>query len=69
MTPETLLTLTGDVLVCVRAADKWSATHLVLMKNIAAGKLPYNADFDFNKDGVVDDVDVTTLRKILLGEE
>lgn len=67
MTPETLLTLTGDVLVCVRAADEYSVINLVHMKKIVAGMLPYDADYDLNNDGVVDDKDITILRKKLLG--
>lgn len=66
MTPESLLTMTGDVLVCVRAKDEYDAGHLVRMKKIAAGILPYHEDYDLNKDGVVDEQDLTALRKILL---
>lgn len=67
MTPEALLTLTGDVLVCVRAADEWNILNLVRMKKMVAGIIPPEDDYDLNKDGVVDDADVLALRKILLG--
>ena len=66
MTPESLLTMTGDVLICVRAKDKYDAGDLVRAKKIASGILPYHADYDFNNDGVVDDNDVKFLRNYIL---
>lgn len=66
MTPEVLLSLTGDVMVAVRAKDIYDVRDLVRVKQIAAGLLPYHEDYDFNKDGVVDEADVTWLRKFLL---
>ena len=66
MTPESLLTMTGDVLICVRAKDKYDVLDLVRAKKIASGILPYHADYDFNNDGVVDDNDVNFLRRYIL---
>ena len=67
MSPETLLALTGEVIVAVRAKDIYDVRDLVRMKKIASGIEPYNEDYDLNKDGVVDESDLTILRKILLG--
>jgi len=66
MTPEVLLSLTGDVMVAVRAKDIYDVLDLVRVKKIASGLLPYHEDYDFNKDGVVDEADVTWLRKFIL---
>ena len=67
MSPETLLALTGEVIVAVRAKDIYDIRDLVRMKKIALGIEPYNEDYDLNKDGVVDESDLTILKKILLG--
>ena len=40
--------------------------EMPLSERIAAGLLPYHEDYDFNKDGVVDEADVTWLRKFIL---
>lgn len=67
MTPETLLALTGDVVVAVRAKDKYDLRDLVTIARIAAGMEPYHEDYDLNKDGVVDDNDITLMQGILYG--
>ena len=67
MSPETLLAMTGDVIVAVRAKDMYDIRDLVRMKKISAGMEPYHEDYDLNKDGVVDETDLSILRKILLG--
>lgn len=67
MSPETLLAMTGEVVVAVRAKDMYDVRDLVRMKKISAGMEPYHEDYDLNKDGVVDDADIAILRKILLG--
>lgn len=66
MTPEVLLSLTGDVMVAVRAKDEYDIRDLVRVKKIVAGLLLYHEDYDFNKDGVIDEADETWLRKFLL---
>lgn len=67
MSPETLLAMTGEVIVAVRAKDIYDVRDLVRMKKISAGLEPYHEDYDLNKDGVVDETDLSILRKILLG--
>lgn len=67
MSPETLLAMTGEVIVAVRAKDIYDVRDLVRIKKIASGLEPYHEDYDLNKDGVVDETDVTILRKILFG--
>jgi hypothetical protein len=67
MTPETLLALTGDVIVAVRAKDKYDLRDLVKIAQIIAGQLPYHEDWDLNKDGVIDETDQTLMQNILFG--
>ena len=69
MTPETLLALTGDVIVSVRAKDKYDLRDLVRIARIAAGIEPYHEDYDLNKDGVIDEKDITLMQNILNGGE
>ncbi|MEE1046105.1 MAG: hypothetical protein U0M60_01640 [Clostridia bacterium] len=69
MTPETLLALTGDVIVAVRAKDKYDLRDLVTIARIAAGMEPYHEDYDLNKDGVIDDTDLSLMQGILYGGE
>ena len=67
MSPETLLAMTGEVIVAVRAKDIYDVRDLVRMKKISAGLEPYHEDYDLNKDGVVDETDLSILKKFLLG--
>ena len=69
MTPETLLALTGDVVVAVRAKDKYDLRDLTRIVRIIAGLEPYHEDFDLNKDGVIDKTDQTLMQNILNGRE
>lgn len=69
MTPETLLALTGDVIVAVRAKDKYDLRDLVRIARISAGMEPYHEDWDLNKDGVIDEKDITLMQNILNGGE
>lgn len=69
MTPETLLALTGDVIVAVRAKDKYDLRDLVRISRIIAGLEPYHEDFDLNKDGVIDETDRDLMNSILHGGE
>lgn len=66
MTPEVLLSITGDVMVAVRAKDEYDIRDFVRVKKIVEGLLPYHEDYDFNKDGVVDEADETWLRRFLM---
>ena len=68
MTPETLLALTGDVIVAVKAKDKYNLKDLVQIAQIIAGMLPYHEDWDLNKDGVIDEADLSLMQEILLGQ-
>ena len=67
MSPETLLSLNGEVIVAVRAKDEYDIRDLVRIKKIIAGVAPFHEDYDLNKDGVVDETDELILRKFLLG--
>ena len=66
MSPECLLALSGEVIIAVRARDLYDVRDLVRAKKIVAGELPYNIDYDFNNDGIVDEADELILRKKLL---
>ena len=69
MTPETLLALTGDVIVAVKARDKYDLRDLLKISRIIAGLEPYHVDWDLNKDGVIDEKDKNLMQNILLGLE
>lgn len=69
MAPETLLALTGDVIVAVRARNYYNLNDLVIIARIAAGMEPYHEDWDLNKDGVIDKTDLTLMQNILIGKE
>lgn len=69
MTPETLLALTGDVIIAVRAKDKYDLRDLVRIARISAGMEPYHEDWDLNKDGVIDETDLNLMNSILNGGE
>lgn len=69
MTPETLLALTGDVIIAVRAKNQYDLRDLVRISKIIAGQLPYHEDWDLNKDGVIDETDLNLMNSILNGGE
>lgn len=69
MTPETLLALTGDVIVAVKAKNKYDLRDLTKIVQIISGKLPYHEDWDLNKDGVIDETDLNLMNSILNGGE
>lgn len=69
MTPESLLSLTGDVMIAVKAKDKYNVLDLIRLKRIITGELAYHEDYDFNKDGLIDETDVTLLKEILLNKK
>ena len=66
MKPECLLALKGDITVVIEAKDIYTIQHLVRLNKIKEGELPYDPDYDFNRNGAVDDKDSNTLRLILM---
>ena len=67
MTPEVLLALTGDLIVAVKAKNKYDSRDLIKIAQMISGQLPYHEDWDLNKDGVIDETDLSLMQEILLG--
>lgn len=67
MSPEILLSLSGEVLIAVRAKDEYDIRDFIRIKKIIVGDSDYNSDYDLNNDGVIDESDAIILKKHLLG--
>lgn len=66
MTNETLLSLKGDIFVGVKSNVNIDVRTLVRIKKIIAGVAEFDAEYDLNDDGVIDEADLTLCRKMLL---
>lgn len=68
MTTEEMLTLSGSRMLCVKGKKiEYDIRHLTMLRRmVTAGE--YDTEFDFNNDGVLDDIDVKLLRWDMLGK-
>ena len=66
MNNETLLALKGDIFVGVSSNVSINLTTLIRIKKIIAGEVEYDAEFDLNDDGVIDEADLKLCKDLLL---
>ncbi len=67
MLNEAMLSIQRTMLVSIKPKKtEYSISNLITIDNIIEAGL-YDAEYDFNKDGIVDAADRVILRRILLG--
>lgn len=66
MNNETLLSLKGDIFVGVKSDVKINVKTLVRIKKIIAGEAEFDAEYDLNDDGVIDEEDLNLCKNMLL---
>ena len=66
MSPETLLAMTGEVIVAVRAKDIYDVRDLVRIKKITADEYEDIYSGDITGEGKTDSNDIVILKQLLL---
>lgn len=67
MTAEALLSINTPALLFVTASTNFTIKDLVAAKKEAAGTTN-SLDYDINNDGIVDDADISFIRRKILGK-